>query len=46
MAKLTVDLVVIDAGRVLLAQRDDLHVWALPGGMIEPEETAAEACRP
>ncbi|HEY1390137.1 MAG TPA: NUDIX domain-containing protein [Ktedonobacterales bacterium] len=43
MAKLTVDVVVIDAGRVLLAQREDLHVWALPGGMIEPGETAAEA---
>ncbi|MGE5335151.1 MAG: NUDIX domain-containing protein [Nitrososphaerota archaeon] len=43
MAKLTVDVVVIDVGQVLLMQREDLRVWALPGGNIEPGETAAEA---
>ncbi len=32
-----------DDGRVLLILRDDVHVWALPGGRVEAGETFAEA---
>jgi 8-oxo-dGTP pyrophosphatase MutT (NUDIX family) len=33
-----------DRGRVLLHQRTDNGQWSLPGGAIEPDETAAAAC--
>lgn len=36
-------LVFDEAGRVLLHCRSDNGTWALPGGGIEPDETAAEA---
>jgi 8-oxo-dGTP diphosphatase len=32
------------AGRILLHRRTDNGLWSLPGGTIEPEETAAAAC--
>ncbi|HEX2618767.1 MAG TPA: NUDIX hydrolase [Phototrophicaceae bacterium] len=32
-----------DAGEVLLQLRSDNHLWALPGGAIEPGEEPAEA---
>lgn len=36
--------VLFDAqGRVLLMQREDNRLWALPGGMVEVGETAAQA---
>jgi ADP-ribose pyrophosphatase YjhB (NUDIX family) len=35
--------VVINQGQVLLLQREDVHVWALPGGEIEPGESVAQA---
>lgn len=31
--------------RVLLIQRDDIGVWAIPGGMVDPGETAPETLR-
>jgi ADP-ribose pyrophosphatase YjhB (NUDIX family) len=43
MSSLSAAVVVIDAGNVLLIQRDDFQVWALPGGRIEQGETAAQA---
>jgi ADP-ribose pyrophosphatase len=32
-----------DERRILLIQRDDIGVWALPGGMVDPGETAPAA---
>ncbi|MBZ0303449.1 MAG: NUDIX domain-containing protein [Anaerolineae bacterium] len=44
MAGLGVSVAVLnDAGRILLQQREDFAVWGLPGGEIEPGETAAQA---
>jgi len=37
-------VVLDDRGRVLLHQRTDNGEWSLPGGAIEPDETAAAAC--
>lgn len=44
MAGLGVSVAIIDdAGRIVLQQREDFAVWGLPGGEIEPGETAAQA---
>ena len=32
-----------DAGRILLAQREDFEIWSLPGGHVEDGESVAEA---
>lgn len=36
-------VVILDAGRVLLLQRQDFKTWALPGGSVEVGESAAQA---
>jgi ADP-ribose pyrophosphatase YjhB (NUDIX family) len=33
------------AGEILLQRRTDMDVWGLPGGSIEPDETAFEALK-
>ncbi len=38
-----VSVAIIEAGRVLLIQRADFEVWALPGGIVDPGESAAQA---
>ena len=43
MPSLGASAVVIDSRKVLLIQRKDLGVWSLPGGLVDPEETVAEA---
>ena len=44
MAGLGVGIAVTDdAGRILLQQRADFAVWGLPGGEIDPGETAVQA---
>ena len=43
MPSLGASAVVIDSRRVLLIQRKDLGTWSLPGGLVDPEETVAEA---
>jgi 8-oxo-dGTP diphosphatase len=43
MATLGVQVVVMQADQVLLIQREDWQVWALPGGSIDPGESAAQA---
>jgi bifunctional NMN adenylyltransferase/nudix hydrolase len=43
----TVDAVVVQAGHVLLVQRDQAPgagLWALPGGFVEPTELLIDAC--
>lgn len=44
---LATDAVIIDGGEVLVLQRDhDPYEgqWVLPGGLVEPDETARTAC--
>ncbi|SRR6266704_1975788 len=36
-------VVVIDAGRILLVQREDFKTWGLPGGHVEDGESVAQA---
>ena len=43
MPTLGVDVVVVDAGRVLLTKRADFAVWCLPGGGVDAGETVAQA---
>lgn len=38
-----VTAVVVDDGQILLEHRVDNDLWAVPGGALEPGETAAEA---
>ena len=43
MAEFGVVVVVVENERVLLTKREDFHVWCLPGGAIEPNESVDEA---
>lgn len=38
-----VNVAILDAGRVLLTQREDFEVWCLPGGHVQPGESAETA---
>jgi len=40
---LGVNVAVLDAGRILLMQREDFEVWCMPGGHVDPGESLAEA---
>jgi ADP-ribose pyrophosphatase YjhB (NUDIX family) len=41
----TADPIVIQAGHLLLVQRSDTALFALPGGFVDPGESAAQAAR-
>jgi len=43
MPSLGVETAIIDAGKVLLIQRRDFRIWALPGGAVDPGESLAQA---
>lgn len=43
MSGLHATTVVINDGQVLLIQREDFKVWALPGGQVDPGESVAQA---
>lgn len=43
MSGLGVGIAILHEGQILLIQRADFEVWGLPGGMIDPGETAAQA---
>ncbi len=43
MPFLTVCVVVTEAGKILLTKRSDFHIWCLPSGRVEDEETVVEA---
>ncbi len=41
----TVDPIILNAGHILLVQRADNHLWALPGGFIDRGESPDQAGR-
>ncbi len=43
MPSLGVETAIVDAGKVLLIQRRDFRIWALPGGAVDAGESLAEA---
>ena len=43
MHGLTVKVAIIQENKVLLIQREDYEIWALPGGAIDPGESPATA---
>jgi ADP-ribose pyrophosphatase YjhB (NUDIX family) len=43
MTMIGANVAIIVDGQVLLAKREDFEVWCLPGGMIEPGESLAQA---
>lgn len=43
MTTLGVAIVIIKDGSILLTQRDDFHVWCLPGGAVDDGETLSDA---
>jgi ADP-ribose pyrophosphatase YjhB (NUDIX family) len=40
---LAADVAVIHDGKILLALREDYQVWCIPGGMVDPGESIAQA---
>jgi len=42
MPTVGVETAVVDCGRILLTKREDFEIWCLPGGAIEPGESAAQ----
>ena len=43
MSSVAVNVAVIEAGKILLAQREDFQTWVLPSGAVEEGESLAEA---
>jgi 8-oxo-dGTP pyrophosphatase MutT (NUDIX family) len=43
MSNLAVNVAVIQAGKILLTQRDDFETWVLPSGGVEDGESLAQA---
>lgn len=40
--RLGANAVILDGNRILLLQREDFHIWCLPGGLLELGESAAD----
>jgi ADP-ribose pyrophosphatase YjhB (NUDIX family) len=43
MTMLGTNIAIIQSSQVLLAKREDFEVWSLPGGMVDPGESVAQA---
>lgn len=43
MPTLGTEIAVINEGKILLTLRSDIPMWCLPGGIVEPGETVAQA---
>ncbi len=43
MVKIGAAVAIIQANKILLAKREDFEVWCLPGGMVDPGESVAQA---
>ena len=42
MISIGAGVVIVEDGKVLLVKREDLEVWALPGGGVDEGESLAE----
>ena len=42
---LAANVAVIQEKKILLARREDFNVWCIPGGMVDPGESLADAAR-
>jgi len=40
---LGVNVAIFEDGKILLTKRADFHVWCMPGGTVDPNETLAQA---
>lgn len=40
---LGVNVAIFSEGKILLTRRTDFQVWCIPGGMVDPHETVAQA---
>jgi 8-oxo-dGTP pyrophosphatase MutT (NUDIX family) len=45
MGTLGVNVAIFRDGQILLTQRDDFHVWCMPGGHVDPGETLPQAAK-
>jgi len=45
MGTIGVNVAVFRDDRILLTKREDFHVWCMPGGHLDPEETFPRAAR-
>lgn len=45
MGTLGVNVAVFQNGQILVTERDDYHVWCMPGGSIDPNESFPQAAR-
>src|SRR5579859_5110981 len=45
METIGVNVAIFREGEILLTQRQDFHVWCMPGGHLEPGETFPQAAR-
>jgi ADP-ribose pyrophosphatase YjhB (NUDIX family) len=45
MGTFGVNVAVLHDAQILLTEREDFHVWCMPGGHIEPHETFPQAAR-
>ncbi len=43
MTRLGAPVVIVDAGQVLLIQSERYATWSLPGGLVESDESVAQA---
>ena len=43
MVILGVNIGIIQSGKILLTKREDFEVWCLPGGIVDPGESLAQA---
>jgi ADP-ribose pyrophosphatase YjhB (NUDIX family) len=43
MANMAVSIAVIRDGKILLTKREDFEIWCLPGGIVDENESLAEA---
>jgi len=43
MIQLGTSIAIIQSGKVLMIKREDFEVWCLPGGMVDPGESVAQA---
>ncbi|MBN1219311.1 MAG: NUDIX domain-containing protein [Anaerolineae bacterium] len=43
MITLGVNIAIVQSGKILLTRREDFEVWCIPGGIVDPNESLAQA---